>query len=164
MLQFWPILNDPGEFAPKWTRVFTTRRWVILVARTRRKKIEENTDVHFSANSPVDKFRVLACIGKATLSRRLRNIQINLSIFYFELDKRNQDQDLKSRKNTDPKYFGNRVCVWRFLKNYRSAGVSKKFDKKCATDAWRVNILKLDTWSQRTKSFFLRNSLMYLLK
>ena len=31
-------LTDTGEFAPKWTRIFSTRRWVILVARTRRKK------------------------------------------------------------------------------------------------------------------------------
>ena len=31
-------LNDTSEFSPKWTRVFSTRRWVILVARTRRKK------------------------------------------------------------------------------------------------------------------------------
>ena len=31
-------LTDTGEFAPKWTRVFSTRRRVILVARTRRKK------------------------------------------------------------------------------------------------------------------------------
>ena len=31
-------LNDTGENVQKWTRVFSTRRWVILVARTRRKK------------------------------------------------------------------------------------------------------------------------------
>ena len=55
-------LTDTGEFAPKWTLVFSTRRWVILVARRRLKK-EENTRVYFGANSPVDKFRVLACIG-----------------------------------------------------------------------------------------------------
>ena len=56
-------LTDTGENVQKWTRVFSTRRWVILVARTRRKKGEENTRVQFDANSPVDKFRVLACIG-----------------------------------------------------------------------------------------------------
>ena len=32
------ILTDTGENVQKWTRVFSTRRWVILVARTRRKK------------------------------------------------------------------------------------------------------------------------------
>ena len=57
------LLTDTGEFAPKWTRVFPTWRWVILVARTRRKKREENTRVHFGVNSPEDKFRVLACVG-----------------------------------------------------------------------------------------------------
>ena len=31
-------LTDTGENVQKWTRVFSTRRWVILVARTRRKK------------------------------------------------------------------------------------------------------------------------------
>ena len=31
-------LTDTGENVQKWTRVFSTRRWVRLVARTRRKK------------------------------------------------------------------------------------------------------------------------------
>ena len=31
-------LTDTGENVQKWTRVFSIRRWVILVARTRRKK------------------------------------------------------------------------------------------------------------------------------
>ena len=35
-------LTDTGENVQKWTRVFSTRRRVILVARTRRKKREEN--------------------------------------------------------------------------------------------------------------------------
>ena len=39
----WKILTDTGQFASKWTRVFLTLRWVILVARTRRKKREENS-------------------------------------------------------------------------------------------------------------------------
>ena len=41
----WPLcffvynhLTDKGENVQKWTRVFSTRRWVILVPRTRRKK------------------------------------------------------------------------------------------------------------------------------
>ena len=39
-LIFFLIFNliDTGENVQKWTRVFSTRRWVILVARTRRKK------------------------------------------------------------------------------------------------------------------------------
>ena len=37
------VLTDTGENVQKWTRVFSTRRWVILVARTRRKKREENS-------------------------------------------------------------------------------------------------------------------------
>ena len=36
-------LTDTGENVQKWTRVFSTRCWVILVARTRRKKREENS-------------------------------------------------------------------------------------------------------------------------
>ena len=32
------FLTDTGENVQKWTRVFSTRRWVILVARTSRKK------------------------------------------------------------------------------------------------------------------------------
>ena len=36
-------LTDTGEKVHKWMRVFLTRRWVILVARTRRKKEEENS-------------------------------------------------------------------------------------------------------------------------
>ena len=56
-------LTDTGENVQKWTRVFSTRRWVILVARTRRKKKKKNTCVYFWTFSPVDKFRVLACIG-----------------------------------------------------------------------------------------------------
>ena len=32
------VLTDTGENVQKWTRVFSTRRWVILDARTRRKK------------------------------------------------------------------------------------------------------------------------------
>ena len=35
--------TDTGENVQKWTRVFSTRRWVILVARTRRKKRVENS-------------------------------------------------------------------------------------------------------------------------
>ena len=31
-------LTDKGVNVQKWTRVFSTRRWVILVVRTRRKK------------------------------------------------------------------------------------------------------------------------------
>ena len=39
-LIFWNFkaLTDTGENVQKWTRVLSTRRWVILVARTRRKK------------------------------------------------------------------------------------------------------------------------------
>ena len=37
------FLKIPGETVQKWTRAFSTRRWVILVARTRRKKREENS-------------------------------------------------------------------------------------------------------------------------
>ena len=36
-------LTDTGDNVQKWTRVFSTRRWVILVARTRRKQREENS-------------------------------------------------------------------------------------------------------------------------
>ena len=36
MIFLW--FTDTGENVQKWTRVFSTRRWVILVARTRRKK------------------------------------------------------------------------------------------------------------------------------
>ena len=61
-ITFIKILTDTGEFAPKWARVSSTRRWIILVAQTRRKE-EENTHVHFGANSHMDNFRVLACIG-----------------------------------------------------------------------------------------------------
>ena len=39
------ILTDTGANVRKWTRVFSTQRWVILVARTRRKKKEENSVV-----------------------------------------------------------------------------------------------------------------------
>ena len=35
------VLTDTGENVQKWTRVFSTRRWVILVAQTRRKTEEE---------------------------------------------------------------------------------------------------------------------------
>ena len=44
-----PFLTDTGENVQKWTRVFSTRRWVIHVARARRKKRR--------------KYRALACIG-----------------------------------------------------------------------------------------------------
>ena len=37
------LLTDTGEKFQNWTRVFSTRRWVILVARKRRKKREENS-------------------------------------------------------------------------------------------------------------------------
>ena len=36
-------LTDTGENFLKWTRVFSTRCWVILVAQARRKKREENS-------------------------------------------------------------------------------------------------------------------------
>ena len=35
-------LTDTGEMVQKWTRVFSALRWVILVARTRRKKKKKN--------------------------------------------------------------------------------------------------------------------------
>ena len=54
------VLTDTGENVQKWTRVFSTRRWV--VARMRRKK-KKNTRVHFWTFSTVEKFRVLAFIG-----------------------------------------------------------------------------------------------------
>ena len=34
---------DTSEKVQKWTQVFSTRRWVILVARTHRKKKEVNS-------------------------------------------------------------------------------------------------------------------------
>ena len=37
------IITDTGENVQKWTRVFSTRRWVLLVARTCRKKGGENS-------------------------------------------------------------------------------------------------------------------------
>ena len=37
------ILTDTGENVQKWTRVFSTRRWVILVTRTRRKENSGST-------------------------------------------------------------------------------------------------------------------------
>ena len=43
-LKWWKLqwnritISDTGENVQKWTRFFSTRRWVILVARTRRKK------------------------------------------------------------------------------------------------------------------------------
>ena len=40
---FLKTLIDTGENVQKWTRVFSTRHWVILVARMRRKKEEENS-------------------------------------------------------------------------------------------------------------------------
>ena len=48
ILQYWfmrlrQLLTDTGEKVQRWTRVFSTRRWVILVARTRRKKREEKS-------------------------------------------------------------------------------------------------------------------------
>ena len=55
-------LTDTGQNVQKWTRVFSTRRWVILFARTRRKN-RRKYRVQFWTFSPVDKFRVLACIG-----------------------------------------------------------------------------------------------------
>ena len=36
------VLTDTGENVQKWTRVFSTRRWVILVVQTRRKKVENS--------------------------------------------------------------------------------------------------------------------------
>ena len=36
-------LTDTGENVQEWTRVFSTRCWVILVARTHRNKKEENS-------------------------------------------------------------------------------------------------------------------------
>ena len=41
MTTFRDLLTDTGENVQTWTRVFSTRRWVILVARTRRKKREK---------------------------------------------------------------------------------------------------------------------------
>ena len=39
----WQTWTDTGENVQKWTQVFSTRRWVILVARTRRKKEKKIT-------------------------------------------------------------------------------------------------------------------------
>ena len=38
MTHFKWVLTDTGEKVQKWTRLFPTRRWVILVARMRREK------------------------------------------------------------------------------------------------------------------------------
>ena len=54
----WLALTDTSENVQKWTRVFSTRRWV-----GKKKKIAWWRCVHFWTFSPVDKFRVLACIG-----------------------------------------------------------------------------------------------------
>ena len=56
-------LTDTSEFTPKWTRVFSTRAESYSSLGRVGKKREENTRVHFGAKSPVDKFRVLACMG-----------------------------------------------------------------------------------------------------
>ena len=65
-------LTDTGENVQKWTRVFSTRRWVILVARTRRKKERK------IACPLLDAF---AC---AQVSRpRLYRLKLEKLIFFF---------------------------------------------------------------------------------
>ena len=56
------ILTDTGENVQKWTRVFSTRRWVILVARTRRKKGEDNGLSNFG------RFRLWTSFESASVS------------------------------------------------------------------------------------------------
>ena len=66
------LLTDTGENVQKWTRVFSTRRWVILVARTRRKKEKKIACPHLD---------VFAC-GQVSIPRLYRLILI-LNIFFI---------------------------------------------------------------------------------
>ena len=71
------LVTKTGENVQKWTRIFSSRRWVILVARTRRKKREENTVSTFGhfrlwtsfESSPVSvKGRIFTLSGRVFLS------------------------------------------------------------------------------------------------
>ena len=61
-------LTDTGKNVQKWTRVFPTRRWVILVARTRRKKRVENSVSTFG------RFRLWTSFESSPVS--VNNLQI----------------------------------------------------------------------------------------
>ena len=65
-------LTDTGEKVQKWARVFSTRRWVILVARTRRKNREENSMSTFR------RFRLWTIFDSSPVS-----VKINLKIDHF---------------------------------------------------------------------------------
>ena len=79
------LLIDTGENVQKWTRVFSTRRWVILVARTGRKKREENSVSTFGRfrlwtsfeSSSVSVNSINKCYYKVTI------IQMSLSNHYL---------------------------------------------------------------------------------
>ena len=60
------ILTDTGGNVQKWTQVFSTRRWVILVARTRRKKREENSVSTFG------RFRLWTSFESSRVSLKLK--------------------------------------------------------------------------------------------
>ena len=65
-------LTDKGENVQKWTRIFSTRRWVILVARKRRKKEKK------IACPPLD---VFAC--RQVPSLRLYRLTSQMKFFKF---------------------------------------------------------------------------------
>ena len=62
------VSTDTGENVQKWTRVFSTRRWVILVARTCRKKREENSVSTFG------RFRLWKQVSSPRLYRLRKNL------------------------------------------------------------------------------------------
>ena len=70
-------LTDTGENVLKWTPVFSTRRWVILVARTRRQKREENSVVAL-----LSLLNVFAC-GQVSSPRLYRLSKIQSLIYYL---------------------------------------------------------------------------------
>ena len=65
-------LTDTGENVQKWTRLFSTRRLGILVARTRREKREENSLSTFG------RFRLWTSFDSSPVS-----VKINLKIGHF---------------------------------------------------------------------------------
>ena len=102
--------TDTGENVKKWTRVFSTRRWVILVARTRRKKRRkilvstfgrfrlwtsfESSPVSVSLYSPV-----FACIRLPILlicKKIVKLINFELTTRYSKQRKKNE---IHSKKN-----------------------------------------------------------------
>ena len=117
-ISLFSSLTDTGENVQKWTRVFSTRRWVNLVARMRRKKRRKILDSTFG------RFCLWTSFESSSVSVNLRIPEIWIT----------QRTNLKATSVRYKKHLADIFWVWAYL--IKSFG--NRLEKSTLEDARKV--------------------------